>query len=289
MATKSSARFTIDVDGQPRALVSLRASNDDDLFVIIKHAQQFRQIRKRLEMQSEHPLHGKEIAEQRYSVHPSRDMPDMNFIKHTLWVDGAEKDSTVHFTRALKTTGRFAHLFTCMPPHLGQARYLAKREEFKNQSLGSYLPAQYTLAYAVLVSASDRKFIPPKTKLSSFCAVHDMVAGPYRVTVLSTFLPFPSDSNSQLMHTMTLDPKAAQSDAQRQALERGMDGYDEARMLMNFREHCSIGSLEIARLAIQGLPKDMAPIVRETLEMSRPFRRGDIPLVQQPWGTQVRR
>lgn len=262
MASASDYRFTVYVNDIPRTLFSLRLTKHDDLILVPKQAQVWRDTQyypnpaiKDIDLvQSfdEPGLHGAEILHQRYSIHPSKDSENYNILQHTCNVAGRLKPiRTRHTTRALKANNNFAPLYTRRAPDLGIDRYIPKTKAH-HITIGTYEPDVFTLIYSVMISSANRTFnvkslqkLPPPL-YANISEQYEKVnerhfrVGDYCVTVLYTYLTLPSGSKSVLHHYIC--DEESMSKAPQTAVFA--NGLDEAQAISAFTHDCILATEE---------------------------------------------
>jgi len=219
MVSSSTARFTIEVDGIPKTLLSFRPSAKGDLYMVLKTAAEFRANSSDFPASKD----AKRIVEQRYSIHPSMLMPTKNAIKQTLIVENQPPIISHHHTKAIKGDNRFALIFSRRAPDLRVERYNAPVSE-KNTSVNCYEPAHFTLFYAVLVAAKGQDFSVPEAGLVPMLNITQQDIGDYRIVIISAFANLPSTPYGMLSHFVTLPPDQNTSDEIRNASRQYEEG-----------------------------------------------------------------
>jgi hypothetical protein len=231
VATKSSVRITIDIAGKPRRLLSASEGKHGDIILVSK-AGQFHLLGSP-PPPSASPFSKTNrvpIIEQRYSVHPSKGSPDgVNVLKHTLSLGNGESYSSVHYTKALRTKDKAAHLFTRCFPDMSDARYEVPAES-KNMGLGDYDQSEFMLVISFYICSAECAFLSGAGQ--DFTALEVPIAG-YKLIVLWSFLSSPSPPNGQLLHTVTLPPELAPPGF----FEQTVAGHGPQSAIAQFRKH----------------------------------------------------
>lgn len=149
------------------------------------------------------------IIEHRYSIHPSRDMPDKNDIHHhRVTSDGINQENIHHHTAVLKSRTNFSILCFKQSPDLSNGRYDAIASKAEHISLGRYDPARFTLFYAIIISDIGNK--PRLVRLpntADMFSVVDYIINETRVAVLYSFLSLPSPPHAEFASTITTAPE----------------------------------------------------------------------------------
>ncbi|MEH2485861.1 hypothetical protein [Bradyrhizobium sp. AZCC 2230] len=220
MAKKTYLRFTIDVAGAPRTLLSVVQKRDGTVIVRPKADYGLR------------PAWSIDTADrifsQKYTIHPSvRSEIGINTIHSTTVLVSGKKLEWRHLTKALKSGERYALLYVRRCANLEQLRYISKSPAENVVDLGGYDPTLYTLYYALFVGPPDMTLDVPNEAVLGL-GIHRFNARSYdlqnaRLTMVWSFLRLSSLLASLTYHHSTLDPKMGGD-------PKIMDGYapDEA-------------------------------------------------------------
>jgi hypothetical protein len=224
------ARFTVDLEGQPRALFSVNEKRDETTLGLKSPFINARSGRGNSSL--EIPLTDQsQVIEQRYSIHPSRKSPKINVIKQTMVRADGRRWFVRHYTQAIKKRERFAFLFCRRCGLLNRPEYLVSGK-FDNISLGSFDLSYFTLIYAVIVGARDTVFLPAKNVDGV-----NVIQRPFnnlRIVVLWTFLNIPSQPRLMTAHSATAPPEdAAAAEAHYSA-----EGHTSHDCTIYFMRHC---------------------------------------------------
>lgn len=200
-----NTRITIDVDGTPRLLLSVREKSHDELLLILKHAQNY---------ENEDGSHTP-IKEQRYTLHSTRNSPTNTF-KQTIALADGRLIETVNCTLAIHR-GEFCYLFSRRPPSLNQERYLSRnRRSDQVANLGSYDPRFGSIVHSIIVgragyNLTDDNHPDFRVKHCDF--------GAFRITILFSFFAIPADpSSGDIIHYMTSLPRINRAEIPAQML-----------------------------------------------------------------------
>ena len=155
MGKKFDLRVSINANGRSRALFSVKDPPNGEMLVSRKSPDTLRPsglnpwrmptIRAALP----------QIKEQRYSIHPSLDIPDGNLIKSTMRIASGKKFNTHHWTKAIKGGQNYAPMFVQRCPILDSQNYSITNAGIQEISLGNYDPQQFTPFFGVFVAARD--------------------------------------------------------------------------------------------------------------------------------------
>jgi len=225
MATKSDLRFVANFRGTPKRLLSVAERSKGDLVVSLRAAQFFRatdNIENPFKGQDAH--HGKEIFQQKYSVHMSVDSPQhINQIQHHIQFTDKTFLRSSHFTKALKHHDKFAPIFLRIFPDLRLPHYDAPHED-KNIALFDFPEKMFVPTMMIFVANRDRLFRPKKQVFYNFIQI------PYShfsIVIAYTFIPGVPHPFGRLSHCLTIDQK---TDPPAEYLERSntvANGFDE--------------------------------------------------------------
>lgn len=222
MVSKSDSKVSINVNGAEKAIFSIKLSNSGSLFIILKTASQYKYIKSAYEQYKS--LDSIEITAEKYSIHPSRHLPEENYIHHKLYLRGqSEKIESSQYTRAIKSGERFAFLFTKRSPDLSSERYVVASNSSRTHSIGSYDPKIGVLFYSVLVACCDLKF-PIIEDPDSSIRVWQRNFGDFNLIVLYSFLYITSDHTGTLSHFGTLRPAGLESPI-KEFVQEIIDGF----------------------------------------------------------------
>lgn len=243
MTSRPSDRFTIDVDGKPKVLASLRSSEKGDLFIVLRSAGRYRDNDHHPSSPGVSAYHGHKILEQRYSVHPSSESKLFNVIKHSLILEGfSEAITTVHYTKSIKSACGFAPLFGRRMSNLASETYAPQNTKSRDHSIGSVEAHMFTLFYSIFVSHKDIKYIPANILASiSFIQI---TIGDYNVALFYSFLSLPA-YDGLIAHLMTVP-----DDHPLWTPEMGefIEGLDEPQVVESFYLFCVDAAQEMIGL-----------------------------------------
>ena len=225
MTSRSSARFTIDIDGKPRLLARIGKSRGNVYLSPIPAKFYLNEINTTQ-------------VEQHISIHPTPNNEELNVIKHSLVVlrEGkAQKENITpkfHFTKAIKKTRSFAPLISIRSKSLKSEKYAPSLRSPPTVSLGEYHPDMYTLIVSFFVFKSDRVFKHiPQADLS----VTQLVIEEYRIVVIWSFIVYPSFEWGELYFLDTSDPCQIHSEIQQKINSNIMNGANEKECFSFYR------------------------------------------------------
>lgn len=230
---------TVDIDGAARIVWSAELSKAGDLLIFLHSTGRYLDDRN----QAPSELHDRTINQQRYSVHVSPSMPEMNMIKHTVEANG-KQITTSHFTRAIKRTDRYAPLLSRLVRHTLEPTKATLAT--KSHSLGRYEPDRYTLYFSLFVGSADRQFLyPPEFSFR----VKTLTFGRFSLVMLYSFISMPA-GKGMTSHFLTHDPGLMTDDERRSEMEMFMNGLTEPQAVGLFFES---GKALIDKLAGEAL------------------------------------
>jgi hypothetical protein len=251
MASRSVARFTIDVKGTPRSVLSLGLGKHGDVFMHLHSAAHVTEAGVLVSSPSSLSYHGERIAEQRYSIHPSKESANFNTITHTLRLVTGQTIPSRQVTDAIKTK-TFAPVYARRCPDLSEARYIAKRQAATTISLGSYDPKRFTLLHAVCVGSSAKQF---NLGTPGNINVAQTTLGEVRIVVLWSFLCIPSHASGNIIHVLTGDPDAVEGENEKAMLKRLMKGNSARESAIFFRSIQPEATYEFLQVLRDVLPR----------------------------------
>jgi hypothetical protein len=207
MASKSIARFTTDINGEPKTLFSVALGNRDDVFLILKSLNYYGKWEKAgplaFKLVDDQKAVPSRIVEQRYSIHPSSESPlKINIVNQTIRLDPKSTVNTRANTKTIKSGDNFAPIFSRRSSGMTAKEYASKKSKAENISLGAYDPSKFTLVYMVIASHKDRVFVPLAIP---FLNLVDRVFLDVRITVLWSFVSLPSLRDVFTLHYQTAD------------------------------------------------------------------------------------
>jgi len=211
-------RYTIDVEGRPKKVVSVSLQQRGDLIIDLKPAESSRRS------PSSAILTGS-IGSDRSSIHPSPNSPEGNLITRTV-PSTHEVQRTVQFTRAIKSTNQFAKVIGRLFPDISYQWPESYAE--KDIKLGSFNPRISSLQMALFVGPSEREFQAGQDRyLYGDIRITQNVIGDYRIVILHKTWNLPSLDHGITSFLQTAHPKAITCVSHMQENERIMNGLDE--------------------------------------------------------------
>lgn len=279
MAESPSTRFAINVNGTPRSLFTVRISNQGSLLLSLKRPKMFRDFGVIVEDSGKTVEHGKEIAEQRFSVHPSPFLPDENVIHYTMYVDGSPKIEHRHYTRAIKINRRFALMFAKRCTDLSIGRYNLSSGKGEVISICEYHPTKFTLFCSVLVGPSGLPFDVPNFDCCEFHNIVEREFGQFKLVLVYSFFSLPSHSTGAISHYGTIDP-ATQSDEERQVYAHFIDGLYPMQSLVTIFNTFRNLAAEMVSIIKQEASEKYEGVrlkkIRQVLDVSDFYKEGTI-------------
>ena len=197
MASKSSGRFVVTVNGSHRAILSIGRPGSGDLILSIKSAEEYRDPHLSANA-SGSSRHGAKIVQQRYTVHQTLASDrEINVLQQSLLLSTGEMLRPRQTTQSMKR-GSLAHVFSRRCPDLSAERYRTPKAE-KNVSLGRFDPRHFTLVHSVFVGSDNA--------LVAIVRPQDMNIvtrrfGRFTVLIIWSFLPLPAHTSGMLSHSV---------------------------------------------------------------------------------------
>jgi hypothetical protein len=155
-------RFTIDVDGSPRTVLSiLENPNSHDLNIHITGGGATYSADSLKDLVAGTEEENYEPSEKHITIHNSPKSKENNVIKRTIVYSSKEPDSSVQVTGAIKTDNLYTPALFRVCGDLGRERYeIPENHNDEVISLGSYTPNKDQLRFMVVVSDIDQPFEP---------------------------------------------------------------------------------------------------------------------------------
>jgi hypothetical protein len=184
-------RFTIEVDGSPRTVLSIWENpNNHDLNIHITGggstytADSLKELVAGAEEENYIP------SEKHITIHNSPKSQNNNVIKRTIEYSGQEPDTAVQVTGAIKTDNSYTPAVFRVCGDLSRDRYRLPEDcDDEVISLGAYTPSKDQLRFMVVVSNLDKPFEPDIEHPSN-----DMVVNfqKFSITLVWSYLNQPS-------------------------------------------------------------------------------------------------
>ena len=211
-------RYTAEVQGVERPILSVRQTGKGDL-VLGLWGGPFANIQ---------PERRPRIQVQRVSVHPSPASPDGNLLKFTTELKDGRRASHHHFTRAIKTSDRFAFLLMRYCCDLSLLDAAKPSENVDRFCIGPSDPERFTLVFSVFVSSPDREFLEVDLEDAS---IHSQVFGEFRLTLVWTYVSLRPSLDAWTAFPVTIRPEDIADLGERASNERQIEGYNEQECL----------------------------------------------------------
>jgi hypothetical protein len=170
------------------------------------------------------------IAKQHYTVHRSSKNPRMNDIHFSQISEGGRPFDLHHWTRAIKTTKRFAPVTSQLMSSLKHGRLTDDRKS-DVVNLGAFDPLRFTPIYSLFIAHKHREFSRRRGDFKSF----QRAIGDYRIVLLWCFLNIPSHVVGVGLHAPTKDPSSLSDPKSIELNGHLMDGFSEDNCIFFFR------------------------------------------------------
>lgn len=218
-------RYTITTGGGPKKILSAWLRPQGDLIIDLKPAEGARPDANR-------PIIKGDIELDRSSVHASTKSAEGNLITRTTPRSNGALARAVQFTRAIKSTNRFAPIIHRRFPDISYAWPESNCET--DISLGSFDSDKNTLILSVFVGNSLRPFVAARQTKDQPYLRQDII-GPYRIVLVYDFLPLPSIPHGTSHFENTIRPGECPSPEREVINEMVMNGYLEVDVINIFR------------------------------------------------------
>lgn len=184
-------RFTIDVDGSPRTVLSvLENPNNYDLNIHITGGGGTYSADSLKELVAGTEEENYESTEKHITVHNSLQSKENNVIKRTIEYPGRRLDSSVQVTGAIKANKLYTPALFRVCGDLSRERYRTSKNHADDAiSLGSYTPNKDQLRFMVVVSDVNHPFEPDIEHSSNDMVI---VFEKFSVTLIWSYLNQPS-------------------------------------------------------------------------------------------------
>lgn len=272
MARKRQVTFTHHFDGREIELLSAAEHPENGLMLFLHSADKVAAIPSKNVPPEIEALEGQEIIEQRYSVHPSpNSVEGVNVIKRHFLVDGEERLTYRHMTKALKHFDRFAPIYFRKVESLGDHHILDRSRVETVKNMGS-MDHSFTLIFGVFVSLPHHVFSGP---LPSFVNHLNHTFDHFKLTVLWTYVALPTIQQGHLVHFLTFDPKTETDPiklAHTASLERG---FSDATLAGTFLQVAGTEMMKTHGRSLVSKFPEMAHVV-DKLAWTRYFGSPDV-------------
>jgi hypothetical protein len=230
MTTRSGIRFTAKTQNGQRALLGASIQPKGDLILAMYPALTYVPSGK------QPSPNDPEIIEQRYSIHPSKQSKEgVNVIKQTLTLSAGPPIITHNFTKAIKNKDRYVHIFSRRCGALLSTRFDLTKNRGQYVELMQFDTSKGTLCVSVFAGSSELIF----RRKDPQCSIFQKILGEFRLTIMWSFMPFPSHHTGSRLHSMTFDPNLPSHSHIKANLEAIMLGYDERECLDCHKICCS--------------------------------------------------
>jgi hypothetical protein len=205
-------RFTVDVEGHPRTLFSVRMRNNGEITLGVTYPIILDREGVAASLRETPSTERVPVTQQYYSIHPSHSSPTgINVIKRTTRLANGKKISGDHYTKVIKEKENFAFLFTRRCGLLNRPNFIP-RGTFEKASLGTYQPTSFTLIFGVIISAAETEFSIDKPDYfkrvpEPFFSIVQKEFENIRITVLSSFINLPSVPYWLTANVLTFRPE----------------------------------------------------------------------------------
>jgi hypothetical protein len=134
------------------------------------------------------------------------------------------KDIPIHYTKAIKgKKDRFAFVFSRRFSSMKTATYDLPNDGGEHIEITSFETRKATFCMSIFVSDENTQFLAPV----NFAIAWTSLFGQFRLLLLGSFMPLPSDSSGNLNHSMTSDPDTAHDAETARILHGIMEGLDQ--------------------------------------------------------------
>ncbi|MGJ8661563.1 MAG: hypothetical protein ACSHXL_05970 [Bacteroidota bacterium] len=205
-------------------------------------------------------LHGLEIKRQKYSIHRSLTSESgINAIVHRIELEGAKNLDTGNYTKAMKSKGRYAALFSARAPDLSSERYTVQAEDRDHVVLDEYSAKKATLYYMLLVCSPDHK------ELKDFkdARVKYIPFEYFKLVVLWSYGNYPSHSTGLKVHFATIPL----GDLEGKVINEAENGMNDSDVISNFRSMRAAQSEELKSIALRDHKKIAPELVNQIFSL----------------------
>jgi len=217
--------FTVTVGLNPRLLMFAFEEKSNDLYVFLRSGLFDRKVNTK-------SITGN-INTQKFSVHPTKNNPELNVIKQ--YLNAGDERTSVIMTKAIKNGSKFAYLFTWRTSDLSDRHYDMRKCDFI-QNIGSFDPSKQTLFIGLLVGAPNHRF---RLGWDDNVSAHQMRFRNYRLVILHSVLNFPSSPTGHFIHRKTVDPTTLEGNAAND-MKKAIDGHTDIDCLNIFKSEGEI-------------------------------------------------
>jgi hypothetical protein len=209
---------------------------------------------------------GKQVLEQRYSVHPSPRSKEFNVIKLTLNVESSRSITAATLTDAVKLKNGFSIIFARRSQRLTDRPSEEPKSQEKLFALPDFDPSHFNLFYAIFVGHPDVPFdaTDPDIVVSAF------PFKTFKLIVMASLYQLPSHHTTEFLHSITMPPETK---INQQALSRFlMTGRSPEVCLQQYRNSVKLLVSRFLRMILETesdlSPKGIENIQRELEKIS---------------------
>jgi hypothetical protein len=205
---RNTTRFGVRVNGGFRTLFTIIEKSSGELIIPIRGAARFGP-----DWES-----GKNVLEQRYSIHPSPKSAEFNVLKQTINLDGGERISTVALTDAVKAKRGFSILFARRCQTFAGSAPEAINLKQQTYALAEFDPTSFNLMHAVFVGSPESEFDATDENI----VISSLTLRKFKIVLMASLYALPSHHTTEMLHALTLPPEAAkEQEAVRRFLMQG--------------------------------------------------------------------
>jgi hypothetical protein len=202
MAKPPKVRFGVEHSGRRRAIMSVEERPTGDLIIDIRARGRRRAAGVLISEPSDDPQHGAKIEEFRYSIHPSLESETgISTIKLTTTVEGADSETRVLYTPAIKGGGGFSPVFVRRATNFDDEIYNATPGAKYIEVSIAQVANDFTLFWGLFVGTPGQEF---DVSVPGPYQYRQWAFGPARLIILYSFLAVTAHEGSAIVSTYSL-------------------------------------------------------------------------------------
>lgn len=216
MGKTPKTSLTFDFEDKCYSICSFKENKKGELLILPRFAENYS------EKQFGNPNNDKEIIDQHYTIHHSREgNEEVNVLNHTLCFKNEVKKNTRIYTRAFNNN-LYCPIITVRGQDFTKERYQCKRNETdKYVNIGKYLPKESTIYYMIVASSAGNKFNGDYSDLNYI----NLNFENFSLIILWSFGIIPSHSTGNKYHKLTQPELRSQLE----------EGYEETEIINQYR------------------------------------------------------
>lgn len=214
---KSPKTFLIfEIENKCYSICSIKENKKGELLILPRFAENYSEI------EFGNPNNDKEIIDQHYTIHHSREgNEDVNVLNHTLCFKNEVKKNTRIYTRAFNNN-LFCPIITVRGQDFAIERYeCTKKETDKYVDIGKYLPKESTIYYMIVASSAGNKFNGDYSDLNYI----NLSFENFSIIILWSYGIIPSHSTGHKIHKLTQPEFKSQLE----------EGFEETEIINQYR------------------------------------------------------